>query len=188
MKIYTKTGDKGQTRIIGKQILSKANVRVMAYGDVDELNSWVGYTKSILSSETQNLGEELEEIQQLLFDCGKDLATPKDEPRHPFIFEAAKPTKWLEGKIDEYTAAVPPVKKFILPGGSQVAAALHYARTVTRRVERNIVALKDTTEINDEVLVFINRLSDYFFAAARYANMKDQHADILYRNSKDVFR
>lgn len=188
MKIYTRTGDHGQTRIVGKQILSKADPRVNAYGEVDELNSWLGYTRSILSVANQGFSAELEEIQQLLFDCGKDLATPKNEPRHPFIFTATTPTAWLEERIDHYTQLAPPVKKFILPGGSPTAAAFHYARTITRRCERHIVALQTTTEINDEVLIFINRLSDYFFAAARVANLHDHQPEVLYRNSEDVFR
>lgn len=188
MKIYTRNGDHGDTRIVGKQIRSKADQRVQAYGNVDELNSWIGYTRSILSFRTKVLDPELEEIQQLLFDCGRDLATPKGEPRHPFIFDATAPTKWLEDKIDRYTVAAPKVTKFILPGGSQVASALHFARTITRRTERSIVALKQEEPINEEVLIFINRLSDYFFAAARLANAKDGQTDVLYRNSKDVFR
>lgn len=188
MKIYTKNGDKGQTRIIGKQILYKNDPRVEAYGEVDELNSWVGYTRSLVNSKTEGLADELEEIQQLLFDCGHDLATPADDERHSFEFKQDEPTTWLEEKIDKYTQAVPAVKKFILPGGTQLASALHVARTVTRRTERRIVQLMQNEEINQEVLVFINRLSDYFFAAARYANYLEQHTDVLYRNSKDVFR
>lgn len=188
MKIYTKNGDKGQTRIIGKQILYKSDPRVEAYGEVDELNSWVGYTRSLVNEQTEVLASELEEIQQLLFDCGTDLATPKDDERHHFIFKQEKPNAWLEERIDEYTAAVPAVKKFILPGGTQLAAALHNARTITRRAERHIVALMQQEEINEDVLAFINRLSDYFFAAARYANYLEKEDDVLYRNSKDVFR
>ncbi|MBB1079413.1 cob(I)yrinic acid a,c-diamide adenosyltransferase [Limosilactobacillus sp. STM2_1] len=188
MKIYTKTGDKGQTRIVGKQILYKSAPRVEAYGEVDELNSWVGYVRSLLSPQTKDLSPELEEIQQLLFDCGHDLATPKDEERHSFIFNQEKPTNWLEKKIDDYTAKVPTVKKFILPGGSPVASALHVARSITRRTERRIVLLMQEEEINQDVLTFINRLSDYFFATARYANYLENNEDVLYRNSKDVFR
>lgn len=188
MKIYTRNGDRGQTRIIGKEILYKSDPRVEAYGSVDELNSWVGYIRSILNPKTQMLDSELEEIQQLLFDCGTDLATPKNEERKQFIFDSTKPVKWLEEKIDSYNDQVEPVKKFILPGGSQVASALHYARTVTRRTERNIVALKLKKPINEEVLIFINRLSDYFFIAARYTNQLEDHQETLYRNSKDVFR
>ena len=86
MKIYTKNGDKGQTRIIGKQILFKSDPRVEAYGEIDELNSWVGYTRSLLTPQTAKLSNELEEIQQLLFDCGHDLATPAEDERHSFEF------------------------------------------------------------------------------------------------------
>ena len=121
MKIYTKNGDKGQTRIIGKQILFKSDPRVEAYGEIDELNSWVGYTRSLLTPQTAKLSNELEEIQQLLFDCGHDLATPAEDERHSFEFHQKEPTAWLEQKIDTYTETVPAVKKFILPGGSQVA-------------------------------------------------------------------
>lgn len=188
MKIYTRNGDKGQTRIIGKQILYKNDPRVAAYGEVDELNSWVGYTKSLINSHTQVLSNELEEIQQLLFDCGHDLATPADDERHSFKFKQEQPTVWLEEKIDNYTQVVPAVKKFILPGGTQLASALHVARTITRRAERQIVQLMREKQINQDVLIFINRLSDYFFAAARYANYLEQQPDMLYRNSKDVFR
>lgn len=187
VRIYTKTGDKGQTRIIGKQVVDKDNVRVNAYGSVDELNSWVGYADSQLTEKTVELHAELQEIQQLLFDAGTDLATPADDPKHDFIFDA-KSTKWLEGKIDHYTEVAPPVQKFILPGGSQVASALHVARTITRRAEREVVTLQGTAEINKDVLVFINRLSDYFFAVARYANVLEGTKDVLYRNSRPVFR
>ena len=188
MKIYTKKGDHGQTRIIGKQVRSKSDARVEAYGEIDELNSWIGYTRSLCHANAHSLADELEEIQQLLFDRGTDLATPAEDERHHFIFKREKATKWLEERVDAYTTAVPAVKRFILPGGSQLAAALHVARSTTRHVERHIVALKEKEPINEEVLVFINRLSDYFFAAARYANVLDHHQDILYRNSHDIFR
>ncbi|WP_164511482.1 cob(I)yrinic acid a,c-diamide adenosyltransferase [Levilactobacillus cerevisiae] len=189
MKIYTRTGDKGQTRIIGKKVVNKSDTRVEAYGTVDELNSLVGFAISVLDEKTQVLQPELEEIQQLLFDAGTDLATLNDDSRHAFIFgKNAGATDWLEGKIDTYTTAVPEVHKFILPGGATPAATLHLARTVTRRAERLIVALQQEEAINQDVLVFMNRLSDYFFAVARYANFLAGHDDILYRNSKPVFR
>ena len=189
MKIYTRTGDKGQTRIIGKTIVNKNDIRVEAYGTIDELNSWLGMTISLLNDQTKCLQSELEEIQQLLFDAGRDLATLREDPRHDFIFSNnIGVTKWLEEKIDVYTDQVPAVKKFILPGGTQSASALQYARTVTRRAERQIVALQQTSDINQDVLIFINRLSDYFFAAARYANFLEHYDNILYRNSRPVFR
>ncbi|GEK27897.1 cob(I)yrinic acid a,c-diamide adenosyltransferase [Furfurilactobacillus siliginis] len=189
VKIYTKTGDHGQTRIIGKKIVDKNDPRVNAYGTVDELNSWIGFIISGLNDKTNVLYDELTEIQQLLFDAGTDLATLKGDTRHEYIFNNdGTATGWLEKKIDDYTAVAPQVQKFILPGGTQTASALHYARTVTRRAEREIVALQSLDDINPDVLIFINRLSDYFFAAARYANVLEKKEDILYRNSRPVFK
>lgn len=188
MKLYTRTGDKGKTRIIGSHILMKNDSRVNAYGEIDELNSWVGYLRSLLDGKTKQFDAELEEIQQVLFDCGTDLATPDGEPNRHYLVTDDQATKWLEKKIDQYSAAVPAVKRFILPGGTQVASAFHVARTITRRAERSIVALAEEKTINDRVLVFVNRLSDYFFAAARYANFLAKKKDVLYRNSKDVFK
>ncbi|WP_125770120.1 cob(I)yrinic acid a,c-diamide adenosyltransferase [Companilactobacillus furfuricola] len=189
MKIYTRTGDKGKTRIIGNDVMFKSDKRVEAYGSVDELNSLVGVVIADLSNKTKELAGELTEIQQLLFDCGTDLAISQNDKKHEFIFtEDHNYVDWLEKKIDEYTAKVPKTQKFILPGGSKTAASLHYARTVTRRAERQIVSLIQDEPINDYVLKFINRLSDYFFAAARYANVLDGVEDIQYRNSKPVFR
>ncbi|WP_283680080.1 cob(I)yrinic acid a,c-diamide adenosyltransferase [Lentilactobacillus sp. Marseille-Q4993] len=191
MKIYTRAGDKGRTQLIGHKIVGKDDLRVDAYGTVDELNSWVGYTDSILSSDTKELHEELQEIQQLLFDVGRDLATPIDDKKHDFIFTdeiATKATKWLEEKIDKYTAAAPKIDRFILPGGSPEASAFHVARTTTRRAERKMIALQHAEEINPQTEIFINRLSDYFFAVARYANVLKKTDDVLYRNGNPVFR
>lgn len=189
MKIYTRTGDKGKTRIIGNDVMYKSDKRVTAYGSVDELNSLVGVVIANLSDKTKVFNDELTEIQQLLFDCGTDLAISQNDTKHDFIFtEDHKYVDWLEKKIDEYTEKVPKTQKFILPGGSKTASSLHYARTVTRRAERQIVSLIQDEPINDYVLKFINRLSDYFFAAARYANVLDGVEDIQYRNSKPVFR
>lgn len=189
MKIYTRTGDKGQTRIIGNDVLYKSAPRINAYGTIDELNSLVGVTIANLSDQTEKLHQELEEIQQLLFDCGTDLAISATDKKHEFIFKDDNGSvDWLEKKIDQYTDATPKIQKFILPGGSKTAANLHLARTVTRRAEREIVALMQEEPINEFVLKFINRLSDYFFATARYSNVLDDVEDIQYRNSKPVFR
>jgi len=188
MRIYTRTGDKGQTRIIGNDVLYKSDKRINAYGTVDELNSLVGLVAASLTDKTAELKDELQEIQQLLFDCGTDLATPEDDAKHEYIFKNDETVDWLEKKIDKYMAVAPQVKKFILPGCSVSASYLHVARTVTRRAEREIVSLMQDESINAEVLKFINRLSDYFFAAARYANVLEDVDDVLYRNSKPVFR
>lgn len=191
MKIYTRHGDKGKTQIIGSAMVDKDDTRVEAYGTVDELNSWIGYTAANLNQATANLQSELEEIQQLLFDVGRDLATPATDQKHDYVFTTAiadQQTKWLEDRIDAYVAATPTIDRFILPGGSPQAAALHVARTITRRAERCIVALQGQAAINPNTLVFINRLSDYFFAAARYANVQNGETDIFYRNGNPVFK
>ncbi|WP_334351745.1 cob(I)yrinic acid a,c-diamide adenosyltransferase [Companilactobacillus sp. HBUAS56257] len=189
MRIYTRTGDKGKTRIIGNDVLYKSAPRIESYGTIDELNSLVGVVIANLSDKNKVLKDELTEIQQLLFDCGTDLAVSPTDKKHEFIFtEDNHAVDWLEKKIDEYTSKVPATQVFILPGGSKTASNLHLARTVTRRAERLIVALMQEEPINDYVLKFINRLSDYFFAAARYSNVLDGVEDIKYRNSKPVFR
>ena len=190
MKIYTRHGDKGKTQIIGSSLVSKDDARVEAYGTVDELNSWIGYTQAILSVELKEMSAELQEIQQILFDIGRDLATLSTDKRHEYFFtdEVSKDrTKWLEDAIDKYVEGTPEIDRFILPGGNQSASALHVARTITRRAERQMVALQNNTEINQNTLVFINRLSDYFFAAARFANHDAGNDDISYRNGNPVF-
>ncbi|WP_288528050.1 cob(I)yrinic acid a,c-diamide adenosyltransferase [uncultured Secundilactobacillus sp.] len=191
MKIYTRHGDKGNTQLIGSSMVSKDDNRVEAYGTVDELNSWIGYTRSVLGSQLATMDSELEEIQQLLFDIGRDLATLSDDKKHDYFFTDAickKQTQWLEDTIDRYVEAAPAIDRFILPGGTSQSAALHVARTVTRRAERQIVTLQKQSEINPNTLVFINRLSDYFFAAARFANHTAGIQDVTYRNGNPVFK
>lgn len=185
MQIYTRTGDKGNTKIIGGQEVRKDSKRVNAYGVVDELNSLVGVTAS-LDKVWPDLYEELIQIQHFLFDCGNDLATPHGNEKYPYRVNIDM-TKWLEDKIDKYTAIPPNVESFILPGGTQLAAYLHNCRTVTRRIERNVVAFANEEQTNEYVLAFINRLSDYFFVTARVANAKEDVEDVLYERSGKVF-
>ncbi|KRL68241.1 cob(I)yrinic acid a,c-diamide adenosyltransferase [Companilactobacillus versmoldensis] len=189
MKIYTRTGDQGKTRIIGHDVLYKSDKRVQSYGMVDELNSFVGLTIADLSDKTKVFAEELLEVQQLLFDCGSDLAKSPNQTKRKFVFTADnKATEWLENRIDFYTEKLPKVQKFILPGGCKTAADLHVDRTVTRRTERSIVDLMQDEPINQEVLKFINRLSDYFFTLSRYANVLEEVEEVSYRNSRIIFR
>src|SRR5699024_7831993 len=135
MQIYTRTGDKGYTRIIGGMQVAKDSERVTAYGTVDELNSIVGMAASS-DEATPALREELMTIQQYLFDCGNDLATPHG--KNPYRVHKEL-TLWLESRIDEYADVPPVVESFILPGGTKLASQLHFARTVARRAEREIV-------------------------------------------------
>ncbi|MCQ4086864.1 cob(I)yrinic acid a,c-diamide adenosyltransferase [Saccharibacillus sp. JS10] len=185
MRIYTKTGDQGQTSVIGGRV-RKDDAQVEAYGTIDELNSFVGQAASLLQDDRfKDLREQLAVIGQELFDCGSDLAyTPAAQQAYK-THEAM--TGRLELWIDRLEAGNPPLERFILPGGSPPAAALHVCRTVCRRAERRVVALMDHTEINAEVLKYLNRLSDYFFSAARAANLKLRVDDVEYVRSARVF-
>ena len=185
MKIYTKTGDKGMTKLVGSSTVAKDSDRVESYGTIDELNSWVGYIISQLPQENQGIKEELEALQHLLFDAGTDLSTPIEAQR-PFKLQKES-VHWLEQRIDFYTAQSPDIDRFILPGGTPAASMVHVARTMARRAERIIVRLNWTAKINEEVLIFTNRLSDYFYALARYLNVQAQRPDVFYERSEMVF-
>jgi cob(I)alamin adenosyltransferase len=175
MKLYTKTGDKGMTSLVGGTKVRKDSERLCAYGTLDELNSLVGYIVS-QSNEFLSIHNELIKIQNYLFDCGSDLATPYT----PIEYKISKSNvNWLELKIDEYSEIPPKIEQFIIPGGTPLASLFHMARTVTRRAEREIVTLQATVEINDEVLIFVNRLSDYFFALARVVNFNSGNVDVF---------
>ena len=185
MKIYTKTGDNGMTKLVGSSTVAKDSDRVESYGTIDELNSWVGYIISQLPQENQEIKEELEALQHLLFAAGTDLSTPIEAQR-PFKLQKES-VHWLEQRIDFYTAQSPDIDRFILPGGTPAASMVHVARTIARRAERIIVRLNWTAKINEEVLIFTNRLSDYFYALARYLNVQAQRPDVFYERSEKVF-
>ncbi|MDO7907392.1 cob(I)yrinic acid a,c-diamide adenosyltransferase [Paenibacillus sp. JX-17] len=186
MGIYTRTGDEGQTSVIGGRV-SKDDIRVEAYGTIDELNSFVGQAISLSEGELFNdLREELTQIQHELFDCGSDLAFVKLGEGDYKV--KAERVDQLEQWIDLHQAENPELERFILPGGSLLASTLHVCRTVCRRAERRTVTLAAHTEINPDVRRYLNRLSDYFFAVARTANVRQQIPDIEYIRSKKVFR
>lgn len=169
MKIYTKTGDDGTTGLFNGMRVSKYDLRVESYGTVDELNSIIGLART--ACKHNDLSESLMKISNLLFNLGSDLATPlKPEPKFPALRLPESSIEFLEKLIDEYTEKLPPLRNFILPGGTIAAAYLHHARTVCRRAERLVVRLSQTEELGNTVLIFINRLSDYLFTAARYEN------------------
>ncbi|MCZ2260697.1 cob(I)yrinic acid a,c-diamide adenosyltransferase [Sporosarcina sp. G11-34] len=186
MKIYTKTGDKGKTSLIGGRV-DKDDLRVEAYGTMDELNSFVGKAMTELDPQIfMDLLDDLEAIQNELFDGGGDLSNVMKE-RHYKLTE--EPITVLEKRIDELMEEAPPLEKFILPGGSPAAATLHIARTVTRRAERKTVTLmKSEDDVSPVVVRYLNRLSDYFFVAARIANSRINIADNEYVRSAKVFR
>lgn len=185
MKLYTKRGDYGNTHLVGGRTVPKDHPRVEAYGNLDELNSWIGYVISLVSDRENTLREELVLIQHFLFDAGTSLADPgaKLKPRL-----SKEDTKWLEQNIDEYESKTPLIESFILPGGTPLASAIQVARTITRRAERSIIFLQNQEEeVEQEVCTFINRLSDYFFAAARWVNYSQDVTEPLYERGGKVF-
>jgi len=189
MKIYTRTGDEGKTSVIGGRV-DKDDLRVEAYGTIDELNSFVGQAAAVLARSTGDVWdgmlEQLTAIQHELFDCGSDLSYAVPEPDKMKV--SAAMTAQLEQWIDEYEAETPPIARFILPGGSETAALLHVCRTVCRRAERRVVSLSARQACPDEVRRYLNRLSDYFFAAARAANVRLGLQDVEYARGAQVFR
>ena len=158
------------TRLIGCKEVHKHSQRVEAYGALDEANSFIGLAL-VKGVSAQSIIDELNRIQHLLFDCGADLATPAEMMTKGRINQLH--VDWLEEKIDHYTSLLPPLKHFILPGGSAGAAYLHVARTVARRAERQVVRLAADEAVYPHVLPFVNRLSDYLFTMARYLNVLD---------------
>ncbi len=187
MRIYTRTGDAGQTSVIGGR-LEKDHARVEAYGTVDEVNSWIGLTMTYLEPERDHdMLQDLTDVQQHLFDCCSDLATLRPELREYRIRD--EQVRQLEEQIDRYNDQTQDIESFIMPGGNPCSSMLHVCRTTTRRAERRVVTLERQTEaINPIVKQYLNRLSDLFFVMARAANARAGIADVQYAKSKKVFR
>jgi cob(I)alamin adenosyltransferase len=178
MKIYTRTGDQGDTGLFGGGRVSKDHPRVAAYGDVDELNSALGVVRA--GADQQFFDELLEAIQRDLFSIGGHLATPDPERVRKALQKASLSPdriKEFEQIMDEAEKALPPLRAFILPAGTQTAAALHLARTVCRRAERTVVHLAQAESVPELFLIYLNRLSDLLFTLARLANVRDGVSD-----------
>lgn len=171
-KIYTRTGDDGSTGLVDGSRVSKDDIRVAAYGDVDETNSVIGLVR--LHLENQRLDAMLSRIQNDLFDLGADLATPLPakggaDTEYALRMAAAQSTR-LEAELDALNADLAPLGSFVLPGGHPPAAYLHQARTVCRRAERAAVSLAARADVNPHALTYLNRLSDFLFVAGRWCN------------------
>ena len=167
-KIYTRGGDKGETSLGNGARVAKHDLRVAAYGTVDEANACIGLARLHAGGE---LDEILGRIQNDLFDLGGDLCTPEAEnPKYPPLRVSAVQVERLEAEIDRINADLEPLKSFVLPGGSAAAAHLHLARTVARRAEREMTALAARETINPEAVRYVNRLSDLLFVLSRHAN------------------
>lgn len=169
MKIYTKTGDDGETGLFAGPRVSKNDPRLAAYGSVDELNAVLGMV--ISSQTTPDLRDELTAIQSDLFSVGAELATPDPDAQGMRLLKPSRVSD-LERSIDQMELSLPPLKNFVLPGGSTASAAMHWARTVCRRAERDVVTLSQQPSVADYsgVIIFLNRLSDWLFVAARFQN------------------
>ena len=179
-KIYTRTGDKGDTALGDGSRRPKHDARVTAYGTVDELNATLGLARLHASGDTD---AALARIQNDLFDLGADLCRPDmsrdDEAGHPVLRMVPAQVERLEGEIDAMNAGLAPLRSFVLPGGSALAAHLHQCRTVARRAERLAVELATVDEVNATAIRYLNRLSDWCFVAARAAN-DDGQGDVLW--------
>ena len=165
-RIYTRGGDAGDTSLGDGSRVRKTDLRVEAYGAVDELNSAIGFALVVVPGE---LRSQLEQIQNELFDLGADLSVPLEDPKPRLRIEAAQ-VRGLERLCDEANARLEPLRSFLLPGGTEAAARLHLARTACRRAERAAVALGDTASVNPLAVAYLNRLSDLLFILARAAN------------------
>jgi cob(I)alamin adenosyltransferase len=178
-KLYTRTGDDGTTRLGAGTEVSKDSLRVEAYGTVDELNACLGFVASI--GVCDRLAPELNALQNQLFDLGGDLATPlSEQPEFHVPRIEVRHVDALERLIDELTEAVGPLENFILPGGTQAAAALHMARTLCRRAERRIIALGRVEDIGEQMVPYVNRLSDALFVMSRFENLQAEVPEPLW--------
>ncbi|MBD8556972.1 cob(I)yrinic acid a,c-diamide adenosyltransferase [Rhizobium sp. CFBP 8762] len=186
-KIYTKTGDDGTTGLVSGPRRLKADLRVEAYGTVDEANSYLGVARQY-TADLPDLDAMLMRIQNDLFDLGADLATPDtgEKPEWEPLRIVSQQVDRIEQEIDRLNADLQPLTSFVLPGGSAASAALHVARTIARRAERDMVALSKTDGevVSREALAYVNRLSDFLFVAARWVNDQGR-ADVLWVPGKN---
>jgi len=177
-RIYTRTGDQGSTGLASGERLSKDDARITVIGDLDELNCALG---AIRSQQNEPFSEtRLAHLQNILFELGAELALAQGKQA------PADYTRYLEDSIDILTAELPPLKQFILPGGCLAAATCHQARAICRRAERHLVRLQQSTPINQNISIFINRLSDFLFVLSRYINQSQQVADFVWKSEKTL--
>ncbi|MGA8912374.1 MAG: cob(I)yrinic acid a,c-diamide adenosyltransferase [Nitrososphaeraceae archaeon] len=189
MKIYTKTGDKGETGLIGGKRIPKSDPRIISYGLIDELNSNVGLTISLLNLKNNNLFSDLIDllikIQNDLFAIGSDLADPTYpmENKYKIPRTDEKMVLYLESEIDKFDKEVVPITFFILPGGSIESSILHVSRSIARRTETAVTALSKSQTINPAIIIYLNRLSDLLFVAARLVNKRIGVEDVAWKSS-----
>ena len=187
-RVYTRSGDKGDTGLVGGRRVRKTDPRVVAYGDVDELNSSLGVLKELLPKNSKSLVETLEFLQQELFDLGAELATPRSEIPEQMTMISEQHVARLEGLCDSFSKDLDELPSFILPGGSPAAAAAHMCRTIARRAERSIIAFHDRLadeEKNLQQMVYLNRFSDLMFILARFVLKAEGKEAPLWKQDKN---
>ena len=180
-KIYTKTGDGGDTALGDGERVLKDSLRVSAYGNVDELNASIGIITLYANTE---LKRKLKNIQNDLFDIGADLCVPISEKNKDRLRLSTNQIETLELEIDEMNSILEPLNSFVLPGGCRSATFLHMARTICRRAERSVVSLRSREKINNNTLVYLNRLSDWLFVASRVENQENS-SEVLWAPGKN---
>ena len=180
-KIYTKTGDGGDTALGDGERVLKDSLRVSAYGNVDELNASIGIITLYAHTE---LKRKLKNIQNDLFDIGADLCVPISEKNKDRLRLSTNQIETLELEIDEMNSILEPLNSFVLPGGCRSATFLHMARTICRRAERSVVSLRSQEEINNNTLIYLNRLSDWLFVASRVENQENS-SEVLWAPGKN---
>ena len=180
-KIYTRTGDDGSTGLVDGSRISKDSLKVNTYGEIDELNAWIGLIRTLLVEEKDTaLSNQFETIQNILFDIGAVLASPPDYDWNTKRQINTEDISFLEDWIDEITSAIPELRSFVLPGGTKLNSYFHLARTVCRRAERSCVALQKVEPVQLGILQFLNRLSDLLFAISRLDIIKKGEAEFLW--------
>jgi len=178
-RVYTKRGDSGQTSLAGGQRVPKDDARIEAYGTVDELNSFIGLARES-AKELLELEQILGRVQHDLFNLGSILATLPEDVHPKQARVTAEDSERLEREIDRMNEGLPPLRSFVLPGGSRLNAELHVCRTICRRAERRCVALASVAEIDGQIVRYLNRLSDALFVWSRWASHRHGHAEILW--------
>lgn len=186
-RIYTRAGDNGSTSLADGSKIAKHDIRIEAYGNVDELNSFVGLLIDELKSDEnlKGLGSQLSQIQHELFDLGGELATPESvlDPNASYLLPPSSITR-LESEIDIMNQDLPPLKNFVLPGGHRGNSLSHVCRTICRRAERMVVQLKQQSKVRDEPVSYLNRLSDWFFVLSRHINHKVGVPEVLWNQRR----
>ena len=181
-RVYTKTGDKGTTSLVGGVRIKKSDIRLEAYGTVDELSAHLGLLAAMMTSDDNR--QTIIRIQNNLFNVCTHLATDQSQtPLYPSAHLAEGETAFLEQEVDRLMALLPERQGFILPGGTQAAAQAHVARTVCRRAERRIAALAEVATVGEEIQQYVNRLSDYLFVLAKIINFNSGQDEIIWQNA-----